>query len=639
MIIIDPITKCIVNANTAACDFYGYSKEVLTSMKLTDINIEPLDEIERGIQEIKEKGYKHMIFKHRLFNGDIKDVEIYSSLFETKGRAYFHSIIHDISEKKATENKLIITENKYKKLFNNLNDIVFLVKIEENDMPGNFLDINDVFCKELGYTRKELLRMTVKDISQGVSLMGIINRTKDMIQNQYHKFDWFFSKKDGTLVPVEISAHQFELSGGRVSLCVCRNISKQRAAKVALEKSEERYRTLVESSPDPIFVHTSEKFLFLNSKAAKLLGADRPEDIIGRSIWDFCPDEYIDLSKERFMSVNNKLNAPLSEQRIINLKGSIIDVEVSTSLIPYGNVTAILNILRDITERKAILADLNNTLEENKYLLEKTIEYDNLKTEFISNISHELKTPLNIIFSTMQLFSSNINVCNCEQEESIQKHIRITKQNCYRLLRLINNLIDITKLENDFLRMNFKNYNIVSIVEDITQSVAEYIKNKEINLVFDTDTEEKLIACDADKIERIMLNLLSNSVKFTKPKGTIWVNMFDWNDRVVISVKDTGIGIPKDKLSVIFDRFRQAESLMTRMNEGSGIGLSLVQALVKAHGGTIDVTSEVGKGSEFIIEIPVRLIDHSSMVHEQSFSLEEEKVERIYIEFSDIYSE
>lgn len=217
------------------------------------------------------------------------------------------------------------------------------------------------------------------------------------------------------------------------------------------------------------------------------------------------------------------------------------------------------------------------------------------------------------------------------------------KQNSYRLLKLVNNIIDLTKLDSGFLLMNFDNHNIVEVVENITLSVANYTESKGISLIFDTNIEEKIISCDDDKIERIILNLLSNAIKYTKLGGTIEVNIKDMDSNVLISVKDTGCGIPHDKLSVIFERFRQVDEVLTRQAEGSGIGLSLVKALVEAHDGSIVAYSTIGTGSEFIISLPCKIISCTKIYHKPFDTIDNEdelkkKVERINIEFSDIYS-
>ena len=185
------------------------------------------------------------------------------------------------------------------------------------------------------------------------------------------------------------------------------------------------------------------------------------------------------------------------------------------------------------------------------------------------------------------------------------------KQNSYRLIRLINNLIDVTKIDSGFINMMRQNVDIVKIVEDITLSVASFVESKQIELIFDTDIEEKIIACDQDKIETIIFNLLSNAAKFTNANGKIIVNMFDGEEYIVISVKDTGIGIAEENKHKIFKRFLQLDDTSHRNREGSGIGLSLVKSFVEMHGGEITVESSYGEGSNFIIKLPIITIDES----------------------------
>jgi two-component system CheB/CheR fusion protein len=224
-----------------------------------------------------------------------------------------------------------------------------------------------------------------------------------------------------------------------------------------------------------------------------------------------------------------------------------------------------------------------------------------------------------------------------EADSNMKRYMDIMKQNCFRQLRLINNLIDITKIDSGFFEVNMRNYDIVNIVENITLSVSEYIKAKSINLIFDTDVEEKVIACDPDNIERIMLNLLSNAVKFTGEGGDITVTMFDVGENVRICVRDSGIGIPQGQLEAIFERFRQVDKSLARAQEGSGIGLSLVKSLVELHGGSINVSSEYGKGSEFIIQLPVRTVAESETIVIED-TKQNNNVEKIHLEFSDIYN-
>lgn len=304
--------------------------------------------------------------------------------------------------------------------------------------------------------------------------------------------------------------------------------------------------------------------------------------------------------------------------------------------------TGDLTIRSDINSKDEIgvLSDsFNAMLDENKRLLEEVVKYDKLKSEFISNMSHELKTPLNIIFSTSQLFSLYLNNgIDLNNVNKLDKYTNTIKQNCYRLLRLVNNLIDITKIDSGFMELNLKNHDIVSITESIVLSTTDYIESMSRTIIFDTNVEEKIIAFDEEKIERILLNLLSNSVKFTKPGDLIEVTLYDNTTHISISIKDNGRGIPEDKLSEIFEKFKQVDSLLSRSHEGSGIGLSIVKSLVEMHGGNISVKSKYHQGTEFIVILPIKLVDDEDIQQAPMNLNNEINVEKIQIEFSDIYS-
>lgn len=283
---------------------------------------------------------------------------------------------------------------------------------------------------------------------------------------------------------------------------------------------------------------------------------------------------------------------------------------------------------------KVLIASEKKIVTEGK-LLNEAMEFDKLKTEFFANISHELKTPLNVILASTQLIELyNKNHSEVENVKKVDKNLITIKQNVFRLSRLINNLIDITIADAGFFELEIDNYNIVSIIEEVTMSVVDFIENKGISIKFDTDVEEKIMAFDADKMERVMLNLLSNSGKFTKPGGSIMVKVSNGEEFIAISVKDTGIGIAKDKQEMIFERFRQVDKSLSRNNEGSGIGLSLVKSLVELHKGTITIESEYGLGSEFIIRLPITKVDEG-LVHTRGQDFSTAKID---IEFSDLQS-
>ena len=302
-------------------------------------------------------------------------------------------------------------------------------------------------------------------------------------------------------------------------------------------------------------------------------------------------------------------------------------IECSCRFIEEDNIYIL--IARDITEEKKI--------KEEKIAYEKAMELESMKSQFFSNISHEFKTPLNIILATMQVINKNIESKNIKatDEENLNKYMNSIRQNCYRLLRLVNNIIDISKMDYGYYDIELGNYNIVSVVEDITMSILEYVNDKGIELTFDTEIEEEIIACDPDKIERIILNLLSNAIKYTKDGGKIYVNIGKDDKNVYISVTDNGIGIPEKKLNTIFERYAQVDNKLTRRFNGSGIGLSLVKSLVKMHQGDIYVESKFNEGSKFTIRLPIRQVESNN---KKNTMLTKSKVEKCNIEFSDIYN-
>lgn len=300
-------------------------------------------------------------------------------------------------------------------------------------------------------------------------------------------------------------------------------------------------------------------------------------------------------------------------------------IELSLKYVKDKNVFMSTGI--DVTSRKEV--------EVEKKKLEEAIHLESIRNEFFGNISHEFKTPLNIILGIVQLIDKNIELDNITKENLI-RHVDIMKQNSYRLLRLVNNLIDISRIDIGYYNLQPSNYNIVKVIEDITLSIAEYVKHKKINLIFNTDVEEITLACDPDKIERVMLNLLSNAIKYTDDNGDIYVSLNKVNEDVVVSVKDSGVGIPNDKLELIFDRFGQANDILSRRCEGSGIGLSIVKSIVEMHGGKIEVFSEIGKGSEFVFNIPIKILEEENVI--LTCDNKDYHVEKCNIEFSDIYS-
>jgi len=227
------------------------------------------------------------------------------------------------------------------------------------------------------------------------------------------------------------------------------------------------------------------------------------------------------------------------------------------------------------------------------------------KNNFIANISHELRTPITVITSANQLLKILLANESINNNEVIDNNLNIITQNCNRLLRLINNIIDIAKIDSGFADLKLQTTDVIKLIEDTVLSVIPYANSKNLNIVFDTNIEELLMSVDCDKIERIVLNLLSNAIKFSNPSTDIFATIITDKNNLNFIVQDNGIGIDEENLSKIFDKFMQIDNGLTRQNEGSGIGLSIVKSFVKLHNGTIKVDSKLGKGTSFIITLPI----------------------------------
>lgn len=284
-----------------------------------------------------------------------------------------------------------------------------------------------------------------------------------------------------------------------------------------------------------------------------------------------------------------------------------------------------------------ILYAINRRKYEVKLFKAKEIaeEASRTKGNFISNISHELRTPISVIMSANQLLQLKSKNSKNIGYDRYSDNFKIIQQNCYRLLRLTNNIIDVAKLDSGDMEINLKNINAVNLVESIVLSIVPYAESKNIDVVFDTTDEEIFMALDWEKIERVILNLLSNAIKFSKDRGIINVTLIKHNNKIVLKFKDNGIGIDEKNYDRVFERFTQVDDTLKRKNEGSGIGLSLVKGFIEMHNGTIAIESKLGFGTTFTIEIPIVIVEESNVILQEDN--EKYTIIKTRVEFSDIY--
>lgn len=245
-------------------------------------------------------------------------------------------------------------------------------------------------------------------------------------------------------------------------------------------------------------------------------------------------------------------------------------------------------------------------------MLNRNIKLEQNKNSYFVNLSHELRTPLNVISSTNQLILGLLKKEGHIKEENLSHHIDVSQRNCKRLLNLINNIVDSAKLQNDMYIVTLEETDIVYLVEETALTLKDYVSTKGIELIIDPEIEEKLIRCDKYEIERCVVNLVGNAAKFTPEGGSITITIKDLEEKVMISVLDTGVGIEEKYHKLIFDRFNQVLDENNKVKRGSGLGLTITSQIVKLHKGEIYVESKIGKGSNFVIILPVNPNEYNS---------------------------
>lgn len=328
-------------------------------------------------------------------------------------------------------------------------------------------------------------------------------------------------------------------------------------------------------------------------------------------------EEYNTLKSKELIENNKELKY---NQKITNSKGEV----------KYFEVTKI-----PITDDREIIVGILSIIKDKSY----KYELEKLRNGFFSNLKHEFRTPLNMIFSSIQLLDYKCKICkigNCK--DCFINNLQHINMNSLRLLKLSNNFIDLTNIQAGCMDFNPRNHDIVSFVESICDKINNYKKFNDISLIFDTSLEEHILRFDTDKIERVILNLISNAIKFNIPQGSVYVSLTIEDKYTNISIKDTGIGISDSKINSIFESFSNVENRLTKVSEGSGVGLALSRALVEMHDGDLRVKSKVGEGSEFIIRLP-NVINESEEIDMTYYKVDRNSLEKIKMELSDIYEQ
>jgi PAS domain S-box-containing protein len=347
-------------------------------------------------------------------------------------------------------------------------------------------------------------------------------------------------------------------------------------------ESEERYRNLVEWSPEPIAVHRHGKVLYVNPAAIRLFGAKSAQDLVGKPILELVhrDSHQIVLARIKNFMQNGSLDS-MSEQKFIKLDGTAIDVEVHGTSLIYDGEPAIYVAIRDITERRRL---------------------EKLKAEFVSTVSHELRTPLTSIHGSLKLLEAGIGGTI---SESAMKLVSIAQKNSQRLIFLINDLLDMEKIESGSVSLNLCPVDLVREIKQAIQDNLGYAAILKIKLVFGAHPAQAIVLADSNRLAQVMANLLSNAAKFSGDAHQVDIRILLTDGLARVEIEDHGIGISLDFQNEIFGAFSQANSGNTRQQGGTGLGLKISKSLINAMQGQIGFDSTPDVGTIFWFTLPL----------------------------------
>lgn len=529
------------------------------------------------------------------YDGKIYRLECITDIIDE--RPVIVCILKDITQTTLIQNKLEESENMYKNLMDVLNEGVIIHDNKNikyiNDKGLEILDIN------IG--KKEIFIEDIKNIVSKKFREKFLSNIQLVISRKEEKVINKIELINGRIV--ELVTTNIKLNDEDLLISIVIDITELENTIMNIEQSEKTYKLLLQTLPEGIVIvnPTTKKHIYRNEASIRML-------------------KTIGLEK-----LNESIKTYLKEENYGNFRRFTIDklnnVDISLAIVKREEEGSLIVVFRMLDcEFKSIQLEkeLNRIKEKNKF-----------KTEFLSNVAYDIKKPINKIFETNNNLIENKGKYN---SENINNHTRLVKQNCYRLIRLLSNVEYVSRIDNGTCTLELRKCDIVKLVENIVKISKTYTDKKGIDISFKSEVNKKILSLDIDKVEKIILNILSNAIKFTDTGGRIDINLYMENEQVCISIKDTGIGIPKDKTEVIFENFEQLDTTLSRGCEGTGMGLSVVKKLANLNNIKINVESELNKGSEFIITLPNNIV--SKNIKLQDKFAQDEKID---IEFSDIY--
>ena len=579
MIIFDPDTGNINDANQAAADFYGWPIEVLRQMNLNQINTLTPEEIKQELKKWDSLDKWHVSFPHRRADGSVRDVEVFAKKIEIQGKAFIYDIIYDITDRKLQEQALKESEERFRMLFEGHSSIMLII----DHATGSIIDANSAAEDFYGWSIEELRRMSIQEINTE-SYDTVMHNMEEVKSSKRNRYLFSHRRADGSIRDIEVVSNAIMIKGKELLYSIINDITERKQLEDALKISEERFRKLFEDhSAIMILVDPgSGSIMDANHAACDFYGWSH-EELLNMHMQQIntLPPEKLQLVLDKWKTAD-KLTLLFKHRKA---DGTVSDIEAYGCKIIIRGKAVIYLIIHDITERKRAAE-----------------ESDQVKTAFLANISHEIRTPMNGIMG----FSELLKEPHLTGEEQTE-YVDLIHQSGQRMLNLINDLMDISKIDAKEAKPVESETSLNQLLRDL-QAFFNLEANKKglsLSLTKGLPDNESIITTDSGKLTQILTNLIQNSLKFTA-KGGIDIGYVRKDGLLEFYVIDSGRGIPADQKEKIFDRFHQADISLTRAHEGSGLGLSISKAYVELLGGNIKVESVEGAGSTFTFTIPYK---------------------------------
>ncbi len=491
---------------------------------------------------------------------------------------------------------------------------VFLRAVENNpasimitDSEGGIEYVNPKFVDLTGYSLSEVIGKTPRILKSGKQSQEFYKNLWDTIKKgDVWGGEMHNKKKNGELYWESVSISSLKSPNGHIThfVGVKEDITERKNTEEKLQASETRYRRLFETAQDGILILDAEsgKVIDVNPFLKELLGYSH-EELLGKELWELGIFKDIADSKEAFLKLKSKGYVRYEDLPLQHKDGHRCDVEFVSNVYMVDHMKIIQCNIRDITERKKAQDEILEKTKELDRVNQELKQSDKHKDEFVSNVTHELRTPLAIIKESIALvYDQTVGPISAKQVDFLET----ARTNVNRLARMINNVLDYQKLDAQKEEFNMVEGNINDTIKEVGEDFKISLINKGLNLEFQLQVDLPLLKFDKDKIIQVLINLLNNAMKFTQ-KGTIaLITQKEGDNAIRVSVKDEGIGVKEEDLDKLFLSFSQISSEAGYQVGGTGLGLALCKKIIENHAGKIGVVSEFGRGSTFYFILPIQ---------------------------------